>query len=131
MVERDLTKWEESRNHTNNSANGHFTSLQTQPRGSRSDPSPPPGPFQKIVHCDGSFVSESQLAAYGIAIANSHGQVFDGKAETFYCSVPIQAEALALLNAVRMAALDPVRTSIRCDCQILTLALKQHPSLWP
>ncbi|CAL1404554.1 unnamed protein product [Linum trigynum] len=78
--------------------------LPSQPGRSRSTALSPPGPYSKVVHCDGSFVSDAQEAAYGIAIANSHGQVINGRAERFFCSSPIQVEAYAILNAVILAA---------------------------
>ncbi|CAL1361624.1 unnamed protein product [Linum trigynum] len=59
-----------------------------------------------VSNCDGSFVWESQLAACGITIADAHGQVIDDKAERFYCSYPIQAEAFAILGAVVFFSLE-------------------------
>ncbi|CAL1403383.1 unnamed protein product [Linum trigynum] len=81
------------------------------------------------VHCDGSFVSESQLAACGITIVDAHGQVIDGKTERFYCSYPIQAEAFAILGAVVLAAQESCPTCIKSDCQRLIVALIQAPAI--
>ncbi|CAL1414974.1 unnamed protein product [Linum trigynum] len=131
LAERDVLNVQEAR--IGSSANFYScpAGLPSQPESSRSSTLSPPGPFCKVVHCDGSFVSDAQVAAYGIAIANSHGQVIDGKAERFFCSSPLQAEAFAILNAVIWAAQDPVPTCVRSDCQRLTNALRQDPSLWP
>ncbi|CAL1409522.1 unnamed protein product [Linum trigynum] len=88
-------------------------------------PIPTPPSFSRVMYCDGSFVSDSSLAAYGITIVNSHGQVYDDKVETFLCSHPIKAEALGLLNAILLAVHDGITTCIRADCQVLSLALNQ------
>ncbi|CAL1375168.1 unnamed protein product [Linum trigynum] len=60
-----------------------------------------------------------------------HGQVYDGKVESFLCSNPIQAEAYAILNAVVLAAQEPCPASIKSDCQVLVNALRQDPDSWP
>ncbi|CAL1404768.1 unnamed protein product [Linum trigynum] len=131
LADRDVRSMQEARISSSGSSSSRAANLSSQPESSRSTTLSPPGPFSKVVHCDGSFVSDAQVAAYGIAIANSHGQVIDGRAERFFCSSPIQAEAFAILNAVILAARDPVPTCIRSDCQRLTIALRQDPSLWP
>ncbi|CAL1384095.1 unnamed protein product [Linum trigynum] len=125
----NFIEWEESRTSLALSSSFQPTLLHPQPRGSRSNTPPPP--FSRVIYCDGSFVSDSRLVAYGITIANSHGQVYDGKAETFLCSHPIQAEALGLLNAILLAVQDGIPTCIRTDCQVLSLALNQDSSAWP
>ncbi|CAL1376997.1 unnamed protein product [Linum trigynum] len=107
------------------------TQSRSQPRGSRSYPPPSPFSVSRVMNCDASFVSDSSVAAYGITISHSHDEVYDGKAETFLCSYMIQAEAFGLLNVILIAAQDPIPTSIRSDCQSLTLALRQNPLLWP
>ncbi|CAL1374667.1 unnamed protein product [Linum trigynum] len=131
LADRDFQAIEEARNFISRPTSLRSATLQSQPRGSRSHPSPPPGSFQRIVHCDGSFCAESREAAYGITIANAHGQVLDGKAEKVFCSYPIQAEAYAILNAVLCASRDVCQTCIRSDCQILILALRRTPDRWP
>ncbi|CAL1384016.1 unnamed protein product [Linum trigynum] len=128
---RDFLLIEEARKTPSSSPLSRTTQSHSQPRGPRSNPLPPPIPFSRLMYCDGSFVSDSSLAAYGITIANAHGQVYDGKADSFLCSHPIQAEAFGLLNAILIAAHDTEPTCIRTDCQVLTLALRQDPSLWP
>ncbi|CAL1384323.1 unnamed protein product [Linum trigynum] len=131
LADRDSQRVKEAWTSGTTSPSSGSVGLPSQSGSSRSTTLSPPGPYSKVVHCDGSFVSDAQVAAYGIAIANSHGQVIDGKAERFFCSSPIQAEAVAILNAVILAALDPVPTCVRSDCQRLTIALTQDPSLWP
>ncbi|CAL1402981.1 unnamed protein product [Linum trigynum] len=131
LANREFMNINEARETTSLSSILRSASCHSQPRGSRRNPSPPPGPFERIVHCDGSFVSESQLAACGITIADAHGQVIDGKAERFYCSYPIQAEAFAFLGAVVLAAQVSCPTCIKSDCQRLIVALIQDPCDWP
>ncbi|CAL1388297.1 unnamed protein product [Linum trigynum] len=131
LAKRDVGNVQEARILSPAFSSSSSAGLPSRSRSSRSSTLSPPGPFSKVVHCDGSLVSNAQMAAYGIAIANSHGQVIDGKAERLFCSSPLQAEDVAILNAVIGAFQDPVPTCIRSDCQRLTNALRQDPSLWP
>ncbi|CAL1408125.1 unnamed protein product [Linum trigynum] len=100
LAERDVMNVQEARIGSSAQSSSSPAGLPSQLGSSRSSTLSPPGPFSKVVHCDGSFVSDAQMATYGIAIANSHGQVIDGKAERFFCSSPLQGEAFAILNAV-------------------------------
>ncbi|CAL1385758.1 unnamed protein product [Linum trigynum] len=79
------------------------------------------------MFCDGSFISDSSPASYGITIANSQGHVYDGKTETFLCSHPIQAEAFGLLNAIRVASQDNIPTCISTDCRCFSLRCIRNP----
>ncbi|CAL1407223.1 unnamed protein product [Linum trigynum] len=115
LAERDVQNVQEARTISSSFPSSSSAGLPSQPESSRSPTLSPPGPFIKVLHCDGSFVSHAQMAAYGIAIANSHSQVIDGKAERLICSSPLQAKAVAILNAVILAAQDPVPTGIRSD----------------
>ncbi|CAL1371095.1 unnamed protein product [Linum trigynum] len=74
-----------------------------QPRAIRSHLLPPPSNPNLVIHCDGLFLHDSQKATYGIVVFDSHGDICDGKADTILCSSPIEAEAKALLEAVRYA----------------------------
>ncbi|CAL1384075.1 unnamed protein product [Linum trigynum] len=79
---------------------------------------------KSVMYRDGSFVSDSST------IVNSHGQVYDGKVETFLCLHLIQAEALGLLNAILLAIHDWIPTCIRTDFQVLSLALNKDSLAW-
>ncbi|CAL1384232.1 unnamed protein product [Linum trigynum] len=131
MAECDFHCLEEARTHPQASSTSRSASLPPKSRGSRSHPLPPPFAFPRVVHYDGSFSSVLQVAAYGITIADSHGQVYDGEAETLFCSYMIQAEAVALLNAVVLAAQVSCPTCVKSDCEVLATALKKPPDLWP
>ncbi|CAL1410643.1 unnamed protein product [Linum trigynum] len=91
----------------------------------------PPSSSQWEVYCDGSFRSESQVAAYGVIITNPHGQVVDGSAGTFFCSSAIVAEAKALLIAVRMAASLHGPASIFSDCKVLVDIIQDPQKVGP
>ncbi|CAL1404182.1 unnamed protein product [Linum trigynum] len=84
-----------------------------------------------MIHCDGSFISDSQPAAYGVVVVNHHGQVCDGRAENLLCSTPIEAETKALLEGVKLAQEYGTECTIQSDCQVLVKALKLNQSRWP
>ncbi|CAL1393718.1 unnamed protein product [Linum trigynum] len=106
-------------------------SPSTQPTPPPEHSSPPPGTHDFEVHCDGSFFDDSQKAAYGVVVSNSHGQVCDGKAESVHCFSPIEAEALALLEGSRLAASLTTPCLVKSDCLQLVHAIDWHPRTWP
>ncbi|CAL1376403.1 unnamed protein product [Linum trigynum] len=83
------------------------------------------------IHCDGSFISKSQPAAYGVVAVNHHGQVCDGGAETLLCSTPIEAEARALLKGLKLAQEYGSECIVQSDCQVLVKDLGKGKSRWP
>ncbi|CAL1399515.1 unnamed protein product [Linum trigynum] len=95
---RDFTFW------TTLSQPPSTVDIQAQHRSNHTALNLPPSSSHWEIHCDGSFRSESQVAAYGVIIKNPHEQVVDGCAGTFFCSSAIVAEAKALLTAVIVAA---------------------------
>ncbi|CAL1375417.1 unnamed protein product [Linum trigynum] len=107
------------------------TSSPPQPPPSCSRIDPPPSLLQQEIHCDGAFVSESQVAAYGVVVRNHHGQVIDGKAGTLFCSSSIVAEAKALLIAMRMAQDSGLPTVIFSDCLVIINILLGRSRSWP
>ncbi|CAL1404226.1 unnamed protein product [Linum trigynum] len=109
----------------------HNGSPSTQPTPPPEHSSPPPCTHYFEVHCDGSFFDDSQKAAYGVIVSNSHGQVCDGKAESLHCFSPIEAEALALLEASRVAASLTAPCLVMSDCLKLVLAIERPPRTWP
>ena len=52
-----------------------------------------------VIHCDGSFLYDPQLAAYGVIKFDANRNVVDGKAATYLCSCPFAIEAKAVLVA--------------------------------
>ncbi|CAN1801545.1 hypothetical protein LINPERHAP1_LOCUS23009 [Linum perenne] len=48
------------------------------------NPCPPPSTPMWVIHCDGSFVNDSQEAAFGVVLSNNQGQVRDGVKGTFF-----------------------------------------------
>ncbi|CAL1393321.1 unnamed protein product [Linum trigynum] len=92
---------------------------------------PPPSTHDFEIHCDGSFFSESQEAAFGIVVTNCHGQVCDGKAETMQCFSPLEAEAKALWEGTRLAASLSTSCRIVSDCLTLIKALAGSKEIWP
>ncbi|CAL1394709.1 unnamed protein product [Linum trigynum] len=93
--------------------------------------SSPPSSHDFEIHCDGSFFSDPQEAAYGVVVLNSHGQVCDGKAEILHCFPPLEAEAKALLVGYRLAT-DLHSPGLVCsDCLPLVKAMQDHPRKWP
>ncbi|CAL1373520.1 unnamed protein product [Linum trigynum] len=72
-----------------------------------------------VIHCDGTFSSESQLAAYGVVIKNPLGQVVDGFAGTLFCSAAIVAEAKAILIAMQHVVSVGISATIYSDCKVL------------
>ncbi|CAN1140139.1 Putative ribonuclease H protein At1g65750 [Linum perenne] len=94
----------------------------------------PPASIQSLtIHCDGSFLHDSQKAAYGMVISNSAGQIVDGKAGTFFCDSPRVSEAKALLEATKMA--KSINSNglfiIFSDCQELVSAINGPKHRWP
>ncbi|CAN1759680.1 hypothetical protein LINPERHAP1_LOCUS7234 [Linum perenne] len=83
------------------------------------------------IHCDGSFLHDSQKAAYGIILSNSHGQIFDGRAETIFCSSPMVSEAHAILQASRLAMTLPTQVTIYSDCLCMINAVHAPKHQWP
>ncbi|CAN1280268.1 hypothetical protein LINPERPRIM_LOCUS17372 [Linum perenne] len=93
----------------------------------------PPSIQSLTIHCDGSFLHDSQKAAYGVIISNSVGVVLDGKAGIFYCNSPIVSEAKAILVATEFACARSNNDSvvILSDCQELISALNGPKHRWP
>ncbi|CAN1255029.1 Putative ribonuclease H protein At1g65750 [Linum perenne] len=111
MIENDYKGWSESlipAKKTMNSPTNH-----SAPPPSPSFP--PPRTPSLVIHCDGSFLKDSQEAAYGVVVSNSHGQVCDGRSGTFLCSSAMMAEAKAILEAINLAASRQVSTLILSD----------------
>ncbi|CAL1376192.1 unnamed protein product [Linum trigynum] len=50
-----------------------------QPTDYLPQPTPTPGNLTYEIHYDGSFINNSQEAAFGVVIINNHGQVTNGK----------------------------------------------------
>ncbi|CAL1357134.1 unnamed protein product [Linum trigynum] len=109
----------------------HNGSPPTQPTPLPDHSTPSPGTHVFEVHCDGSFFDEPQKAAYGVIVSNSHGQVCDGKAELMHCFSPVEAEAVALLEASRMAASLTAPCLVKTDCLQLVQAIERPPRTWP
>ncbi|CAL1379057.1 unnamed protein product [Linum trigynum] len=107
------------------------SSSQPQPVSPSEPALPPPSTHSFEVHCDGSFLHDSQEAAYGVVIMNDHGQVVDGKAEPLHCFSPIEAEAKALLEGTLAAVELNAPCRVRSDCLVLVKALQGLPRLWP
>ncbi|CAL1390640.1 unnamed protein product [Linum trigynum] len=84
-----------------------------------------------MIHYDGSFISDSQPAAYGVVVVNHHGQVCDGRAEDLLCSTPIEAGTKALLEGVKLAQEYGSECTVQSDCQVLVKALDNDRSRWP
>ncbi|CAL1375471.1 unnamed protein product [Linum trigynum] len=103
----------------------------TQLRGTHTSTNPPPSNHPLMIHCDGSFISDSQPATYGVVTSNHHGQVSDGRAETFLCSTPIEAEAKAHLEGIKLAQEYGTECTVFSDCQDLVKALEKDYSGWP
>ncbi|CAN0927420.1 hypothetical protein LINGRAHAP2_LOCUS35891 [Linum grandiflorum] len=94
-------------------------------------PNPPPSNPLRVIHCDGSFLHDSQLAAYGITVTDSHGFVYDGRVGLTFVSSPIAAEAKAIHAAVEYAAHHQGPSRISSDCQLLIEILKDDSKPWP
>ncbi|CAN1817880.1 LINE-1 retrotransposable element ORF2 protein [Linum perenne] len=93
---------------------------------------PPPGDSRHHqIRCDGSFISESVEAGYGVVVTNAHGQVIEGKAGTLFCSSSMVAEAKALMVAVQCAMSYEGPTIIKSDCLNLVSALRDFRIAWP
>ncbi|CAN1174006.1 hypothetical protein LINPERHAP2_LOCUS31024 [Linum perenne] len=93
---------------------------------------PPPGlGIQQQFFCDGSFITESTAAGYGVVVINAHGHVIDGVAGTLLCSSSIVAEAKAILVAIQAAVSYDGPSVIKSDCLNLVSALRDFRIAWP
>ncbi|CAN1844822.1 hypothetical protein LINPERHAP1_LOCUS37605 [Linum perenne] len=92
---------------------------------------PPPGIPHRNIHCDGSFLNESQKAGYDIVVSNAEGKVTDGRAGTFHCSYALVAEAKAIYEAAHLAESSDQVTTIFSDCLNLVNAIRGPKSRWP
>ncbi|CAL1397336.1 unnamed protein product [Linum trigynum] len=126
LTYKELTEW-----NTCPRSPPPMPSLPTQLRGTQSHTSPPPSNQSLMIHCDGSFISDSQPAAYGVVVVNHHGQVCDGRAENLLCSTPIEAETKALLEGVKLAQEYGSECTVHSDCQVLVKAVDNDRSRWP
>ncbi|CAN1127097.1 hypothetical protein LINPERHAP2_LOCUS3813 [Linum perenne] len=106
-------------------SHGHYSS----PPHSQS--SPPPRIPDLVIHCDGSFHKDSQEAAYGVVVSNSHGQVCDGRSGTFFCSSALAAEAKAIKEAISLASTRQVSTVVFSDSLTLVDVLNKTTNPWP
>ncbi|CAN0862438.1 hypothetical protein LINGRAHAP2_LOCUS8463, partial [Linum grandiflorum] len=77
---------------------------------------PPPHITHKNKYCDGSFVSDSQEAAFGFTVKDTQGHIVDGGNGTFLCSSPIAAEARYVLEATIYATQSLTPFVIHSDC---------------
>ncbi|CAN1836487.1 Putative ribonuclease H protein At1g65750 [Linum perenne] len=91
----------------------------------------PPPRAQLRVYCDASFQDSSQMAAFGIVVINSEGQVCDGRSGRFPSASPIASEARALLEATKYAKSSPLQCVIFSDCKTLVDSIKGPERLWP
>ncbi|CAN1298417.1 hypothetical protein LINPERPRIM_LOCUS23823 [Linum perenne] len=78
---------------------------------------PPPRIPGLVIHCDISFLNDSQKVAYKVIISNPDGQITYGRAGTFYCFSPIISKARALFESTKYAANAPLRSTIFFDCK--------------
>ncbi|CAN1815382.1 hypothetical protein LINPERHAP1_LOCUS27430, partial [Linum perenne] len=92
---------------------------------------PPPHTSDLEVYCDGSFLEDPQKAGFGVILMNTGGQICDGRAGTLVCSSPIVSEARALLEAVSLARLSPVRCTVFSDCLTLVNCVSSPSCRWP
>ncbi|CAN0924753.1 hypothetical protein LINGRAHAP2_LOCUS34369 [Linum grandiflorum] len=92
---------------------------------------PPPSPFQHELFCDGSFIEEDPVAAYGVIIKDSHERVCNGSKGQFPCSSPFMAEVMALLKAIEFEKDSGLRTIIKSDCLTLIRALIGREEMRP
>ncbi|CAL1408646.1 unnamed protein product [Linum trigynum] len=122
---KDLTEW------TTCPRMPLLCSPSPQLRGAHSLTSPPPSNHNFVIHCDGSFLNDSQPAAYGVVVINHHGQVCDGRADTLLCSTPFEAETKALLEGLKLAQEYGTECVVQSDCQTLVKALNQDSRSWP
>ncbi|CAL1355289.1 unnamed protein product [Linum trigynum] len=74
-----------------------------QPINTLNQISPSPSNPVLEIHCDGSFLNDSQKAAYGVIVVDDHGDICDGRAATLVCSAPLEVEAKTLLEALLLA----------------------------
>ncbi|CAL1383908.1 unnamed protein product [Linum trigynum] len=109
----------------------HVQTSSVQLRDNLPHPSPPPSNHHMVIHCDGSFISDSQPAAYGVVVINHHGQVCDGRADILLCSTPFEAEAKALLEGLKLAQEYGGECIVQSDCLNLVQALRQDKAGWP
>ncbi|CAN1743943.1 hypothetical protein LINPERHAP1_LOCUS1960 [Linum perenne] len=94
------------------------------------NPYPPPSTPNWVVHCDGSFVNDSQEAAFGVVLSNNQGQVMSGVNGTFFCSSAIVAEVRAIYEATIMASTMGAPTTILSDCKVLVDAINDPKHQW-
>ncbi|CAN1840928.1 hypothetical protein LINPERHAP1_LOCUS36281 [Linum perenne] len=90
---------------------------------------PPSAPFR--VYCDGSFLNETQTAAFGLVITNTDGQICDGRSGRFMSTSLIASEARAILEAAIYATRSPRDCCILSDCKTLIDCLYEPESCWP
>ncbi|CAN1830600.1 hypothetical protein LINPERHAP1_LOCUS32912 [Linum perenne] len=90
---------------------------------------PPSAPLR--VYCDGSFLNETQTAAFGLVITNADGQICDGRSGRFMSTSPIASEARAILEAVIYATTSPLNCCILSDCKTLIDCLFEPERCWP
>ncbi|CAN0846889.1 Putative ribonuclease H protein At1g65750 [Linum grandiflorum] len=91
---------------------------------------PPSNPLREI-HCDGSFLHDSQLAAYGFTVMDVHGTVYDGRVGPAYVSSPMAAETRAILEAIEYAKHHGGQSTIFSDCLTLVDILNDRTKPWP
>ncbi|CAN0870327.1 hypothetical protein LINGRAHAP2_LOCUS9495, partial [Linum grandiflorum] len=84
---------------------------------------PPHSLFQQEIVCDGSFIYEVLVAAYGVIIKDSYGRACNSYTGQFSCSSPIMAEVMTLLKAMEFAKDSSLETIIKSDCLTLIRAL--------
>ncbi|CAN0824796.1 hypothetical protein LINGRAPRIM_LOCUS1813, partial [Linum grandiflorum] len=87
--------------------------------------------YQHEIFCDGSYIENDHVAAFGVIIKDSQGRVCNGVSGQVLCSSPIMAEAKALLTTVEFAEDSGLRTIIKSDCLTLILALNGSMEVWP
>ncbi|CAN0907190.1 Transposon TX1 uncharacterized 149 kDa protein [Linum grandiflorum] len=127
LIESDTHDW------SSPSQQGHTTTPPppTQPAHYNRSSNPPPRIPPLDIDCDGSFLNDSQKAAFGLLISEPDGKVIDGKAGTFYCSTPIVAEAYALKEAAVAGSLYARPCRILSDCLLLIKAINGPKHRWP
>ncbi|CAN1229401.1 Putative ribonuclease H protein At1g65750 [Linum grandiflorum] len=91
----------------------------------------PPSNPQRVIHCDGSFLHDSQTAAYGFTVSNVHGTVYDGKVGQAFVTSPVAAEAVAIFEAIEYAKHHEGQSTIFSDCLVLVDILKDGAKPWP
>ncbi|CAN1144667.1 hypothetical protein LINPERHAP2_LOCUS14229, partial [Linum perenne] len=92
---------------------------------------PPPHTHDFVIHCDGSFLNDSQPAAFSVVMTNIFGDISGVSNGFVSCSSPLVAEAHALKEAVSLAMSCACISRIFSDCKILTRALDGSSPSWP